>query len=271
MQICGAMQDGLQTGLRAGLKQRGAPFVGRFIGKLLVDAAPAALASLVGGFLFTQYQYGRPPQPTTVQITPASAEMMQLLRDEHTAIVDYLRAQVSSEKNRQAVENQEDAVAVADARATAEAKAAAVAAAESKAAADAKATADAKIAADAKALAAAATRRLSVAAIAAPTAPKPARTKPAAMPAPTTVAMTTHEPMVIASADAATAPPSDRLARDPDSLLAKTLDLKDHVVAATKNVVSAIGEFPGWIADRITPSSQPAVPAPAPAPRQFAS
>ena len=111
MQICGAMQDGLQAGLRTGLKQRGAPFIGRFIGKLLVDAAPAALASLVGGFLFTQYQYGRPPQPTTVQIAPASAEMMELLRDEHTAIVDYLRAQVSSEKNRQAAENQEDATA----------------------------------------------------------------------------------------------------------------------------------------------------------------
>ncbi len=36
--------------------------------------------------------------------------------------------------------------------------------------------------------------------------------------------------------------PADRLARDPNSLLAKTLDLKDHVVAATRHVVSAIGE-----------------------------
>ena len=43
---------------------------------------------------------------------PASAEMMQLVRDEHAVIIDYLKAQMAAEKNRHAAED----AAVADAR-----------------------------------------------------------------------------------------------------------------------------------------------------------
>ena len=53
----------------------------------------------------------------------------------------------------------------------------------------------------------------------------------------------------------------DRLARDPDSLLAKTLDLKDHVVAATKQAVAALGDMFASVGEHIGGST--------PAARQF--
>ena len=45
--------------------------------------------------------------------------------------------------------------------------------------------------------------------------------------------------------------PAERLTRDPDSLLAKTLDLKDHVVAATKQAVAALGDMFASVGERI--------------------
>jgi hypothetical protein len=38
-------------------------------------------------------------------------------------------------------------------------------------------------------------------------------------------------------------------ARDPDSFLAKTIDLKDHVVAATQRMVTTIGSIPSWLGE----------------------
>jgi len=235
MQNCGVIQSGL--------KLQGAPIVGRFVTKLIVDVLPAALASLIGGFLFTQYQSARPAveHPVAAQVAPASTEMMQLLRDEHSVILDYLKTERTAEKNRIAADAQDDARAVADAKA------------------DAQATADAKAVADARALAAAAVRRIALAAKAA--APHP---KTPAMAVALTSPATTHEPLVIAQADL-TAPADATTARDPNSLMARTIDLKDHVVAATRNVVSAIGDIPTWIAGRITNSNAQ------PAPRQLSA
>ena len=49
---------------------------------------------------------------------------------------------------------------------------------------------------------------------------------------------------MIAQADPSqNAQPSDRLASDPDSLLGKALDMKDHVVAGARRAVSAIGDM----------------------------
>ena len=102
---------------QGGVRRRGAPLLGRFIAKL-VDVLPTALASLIGGFLFTQYQAGyRPaPQPAAEQAAPASAEMLQLVRDEHAMIFDYIKAQTAAEKSRNAAEDKEDARAVAEAK-----------------------------------------------------------------------------------------------------------------------------------------------------------
>ena len=89
------------------------------------------------------------------------------------------------------------------------------------------------------------------------------RAKPVSAPATAAPA-----PLVIAQAEP-NAPQNDvsastnRLASDPDSLLAKTLDLKDHVVAATKQAVNALGDMFASVGERISGSP--------PSPRQFSS
>ena len=70
----------------------------RLVDKIVKDALPAGLASILGGLLLTHFQIDRVPQPTTVKVTQASPEMMQLLRDEHGMIIDFVEEQVASEK-----------------------------------------------------------------------------------------------------------------------------------------------------------------------------
>ncbi len=222
------------------------PLLARFLGKFVLDILPAALASVIGGFLFTQYQFGHAAasRPATEQVTPASAEMIQMVRDEHAMLIDYLRAQRTAEKNRLAAEDAAKASAEADA----------------KAAADAQAMAE-------KAKAEAAARH--IAALAATAKPAAARPKPpVAVAVAAAPATAPHAPLVIAQAEQSNdAAPSDRLARDPDSLLAKTLDLKDHVVDTTRHVVSAIGDVFASIGGHLTGTNSDA----GAAPRQFSS
>ena len=218
------------------------PFLARFVGKFVLDILPAALASVIGGFLFTQYQLGRAAPPPAEQMSPASAEVLALVRDEHEAIIGYLKSQMAAEKSRLAVQDAETARAVADAKAAQENEAHDKALAEQNAA-------EIKLAAAAPAhhLAAVTSAKVAV--------PRP---KPAAAPNPvvaTQVAMVQSE-----QNPQQNAAPADRLARDPDSLLAKTLDLKDHVVAATKQAVAALGDMFASVGERIggsAPSARP--------------
>jgi hypothetical protein len=223
------------------------PLLARFVGKFTLDILPAALASVIGGFLFTQYQLGRAAAPApTEQISPASAEALALVREEHDAIVGYLKSQMVAEKNRLAEQDAETARAVADAKAAQEN------AAQEKALAEQNAV-------DIKLSAAAPARHVAVATSSAKIALP--RTKPTAAPipvVPTQVAMAQNEQNPQASAA-----PADRLARDPDSLLAKTLDLKDHVVAVTRQAVSALGDMFASVGERIGGSP--------PSPRPFSS
>src|SRR5271155_3438041 len=191
----------------------------RVFGKLVRDVLPGALASLIGTVLIAQYQFAHQaaPHPVTEQIAPASAETMARLRDEHAMIMDYLQTQMVAEQSRDVAED----------------------AATARAAADAK-LANARLAAEVLAQLGATT------AVAKPAAP---HIKTAAI-----VAAVPQAPLVIAqmqpdqNTDVAQ---NDRLASDPNSLLAKTLDIKDHVVAATRHIVSAIGDVFGSIGDRI--------------------
>ena len=91
-----------------------APLLKRFVGKLVVDILPATFVSVLGGVIIAQYQlnHAAASHPPTEQVVPASAEMMQLVRDEHAVIIDYLKTQMAAEKNRHAAED----AAVADAR-----------------------------------------------------------------------------------------------------------------------------------------------------------
>src|SRR5262249_9469642 len=215
------------------------PLLARFGSKLVPDIWPAAWASVMGGFLSTHFQIGGMLWPRGAeQATPVSAEVLALVRDEHDAIIGYLKSQMTAEKNRLAAQDAETARAVADAKAEKE-----------KAVADL-ATAETRLA-EVK-LASTAAGRSAPAPVPQPKLAPP-RTKPA------TAAASGRAPLVIAQAgqqagqaaeqnDAA--PASDRLARDPDSLLAKTLDLKDQVVAATRNAVAAIGDVFASVGDR---------------------
>ena len=89
------------------------------------------------------------------------------------------------------------------------------------------------------------------------------RAKPVSAPATAAPA-----PLVIAQAEP-NAPQNDvsastnRLASDPDSLLAKTLDLKDTVVAATRRAAAAIGDVFTSVGERISGAT--------PSTRQFSS
>ena len=189
------------------------PFLARFAGKFVLDIMPTALASVIGGFLFTQYHFGHPPvpHPALEQVTPASAEMMALVRDEHAVIVDYLKSQMAAEKTRQAAQTADAGSQTAEIKRD-----------------------------DATVAAVAPQRRLVVAGAA--TKPAASHTKPLPV-----VAEAPHAPLVIAMAETNANPggdaaPADRFARDPNSLLAKTLDLKDHVVNATRHVVGVISD-----------------------------
>jgi hypothetical protein len=232
--------------LPAGLSVRHeAPLFKRLLSKLVVDVLPATVVSAIGGFIITQYQFSHVQQrPATVQVVPASAEMMQMVRDEHAIIIDYLKAQRAEEKSRNAAADE------ADARAAADAHAATVAPATAEAAA-----------------------------VLPPARPVPTvvaakpvtRAKVAAAPA----ALPPHAPLVIAQADApaAATPIANAPAEQPKSLLTRTIEIKDHVVGATLHAVSAIGGIPSWIAslgDHGSSGDAPPPPA-APAPRQFTS
>src|SRR4029077_872177 len=96
--------------------RRQIPLLGRFASKFMLDILPAALASVIGGFLFTQYQFGRTasPRPALEQISPASAEVLALVPDEHAAIISYLDLQMAAEKTRLDAQDAETARAVAD-------------------------------------------------------------------------------------------------------------------------------------------------------------
>lgn len=203
------------------------PLLLRFLSKLVFEIFPAALASVVGGILFTHYQigYGAAPKPAVEQAAPAPAEMVQLLRDEHAAIVDFLKAQTAAEKSRLAAEDE------ASARSVAEAKAALAA------------TAAAAAAAAVPTPAIAASRRPELAGALAKSAVNRGRAPTQV----TTTAAAPHAPLVIAQVEQGS---GATRAAQPDSFLAKTLEIKDRVVDATMHVIDTLGSIPSMIASR---------------------
>jgi hypothetical protein len=191
------------------------PLLSRFLTRLIHDVLPAALASVIGGFLFTHFQLGQPMPAAVSHAGAAPAEMMDMLRDEHGLIVNFLNAQLATEKRHLADED-------SDARAAA-------------AAASAQRTA-----------------------VAATTRPAPQRAKPPAatgisaisVPPPLATAHMQQNAAVVEGANEAGKP----VAHNDDTIVAKTVGIKDHVVAVTRRVVSAIGGIPSWfgaIGDRI--------------------
>jgi hypothetical protein len=197
----------------------------RLFDKIVHDALPAGLASILGGLLLTHFNIDRMPQPMTVKVTQASPEMMQLLRDEHGLMLDFAKEQVASEKSRGAADPGERS----DATEAPGAPAAQVA----------------------------------------PTPPLPRPMPVVALAAPKAAASRSKPPITSASMPSAAAPQPPAPASQPapqaaahtdDSLLAKTIGIKDHVVSATQRAVSAtIGVIPTWfgsLGDRISGDGQ---------------
>ena len=73
------------------LMQRKHFFLFGSITKLVPGLLVAAIACLVGGILFSHYAYLSVTTPTIGIATPADAEMMRMVRDEHELISRYLR------------------------------------------------------------------------------------------------------------------------------------------------------------------------------------
>jgi len=201
---------------------RAVPLPLRFLGKLVLEVLPAALASVIGGFLFAHSQFGQPAlhQPEAGQGGPASAEMVHLVHEEHDLIQQFLEAQQAAQKSRLTADNAADARAAAEARmAEAARRHAALLAAEAK-----------RVPARAKTTVAS------------------AQSLPAPAVAPLVVARA--EPVAQAPALVNAAPVLIAVPEHP-SLVARTLAIPGHVVSVTLHAVAAIGGIPSWLGHRI--------------------
>jgi len=111
------------------------PFLGRLFTKLFCEFLPAAAVSLVGAALLNHYSRAPSPTPPTAVTDTATAEMLQMARDEHTRIVVLMEkreAALEAADRRQAAE--QAAIAAAQKAKAAQAKAAALASAAETAA-----------------------------------------------------------------------------------------------------------------------------------------
>ena len=210
---------------------RTVPLLARFFSKLVLDILPAALASVIDGLLFTHFDWSQVPfdlsqvwatAPAVERAAPASPEMMQLVRDEHAAVLSYVKAQVAAERNRLAAEDAAAAKAASEARSIAPAPGgAAVAAVEAKPLAPA--------------------AQPVVQPLAQPLAQEPA---PPVAPV-TAAAPTPQAPLMIAQAERGEGIEPASYQQAP--LVAATVNIKDHVVATTQHAFTLIGGIPSWI------------------------
>jgi hypothetical protein len=211
MQHCGTMD-------RSAVRPKAAPLFARLLSKLVLEVLPASLASVIGAVLLAHYQFGHPAAVTggmAAAPVAASPEMLQLVRDEHDLIRNFLLAQRATQANRYAAA---DAQPAQSAQVAADAERAAVAARPAVNAAPAKTPAPRARTAATASLAAAA-----------PIAAAPAPQALAGLP----------------NGAVAPAMPEHR------SLMARILSVKDHVVSAPLHAVMAIGGIPSWIGHRL--------------------
>lgn len=236
----------MQRNIAASMKSGEAPLLVRLGGKLVLEVLPAALASAIGAFLFAQYQFNRVPAAaqtvTPAVAVPASAEMLQVVREEHAMICDFLTAQRTAEQSHDAAADAADAQA-ADAQATADA------------------TTPAKMPQQVALLPSAAkaqaphSRTIAAAALPAITVTG-ARPVPAAMPTVVASAQPVATALVVTPTSAGSvAQPNAGLWPAPPppahpSIVAETLAVPGHVVSVTLHAVMAIGGIPSWFGHR---------------------
>ena len=232
------MQHGATTD-RSAISAKAAPLFARLLSKLVLEVLPASLASVIGAALLAHYQFGHPSAAAgaVVAVAPAAAspEMLQLVRDEHDLIRNFIVAQQSAQAQRYAAADaqpMQSATPAQSVQADADAEIAAAIARHAASAVPTKTPA----------------RRLKVAAIA----PLPASPAPATLPLPATamsaVAPAPQAAPVLAGLQNSAvplAPPEQR------SLMARILAMKDHVVRAPLHAVMTVGGIPSWIGHRL--------------------
>lgn len=199
----------------------GVPLPVRVLGKLVLEVLPATLASVIGAFLFAYSQFGHAALPAApevpAQAAPASAEMVQLVREEHTLVRDFLRAQQQEAARR----------------------------AQAADAADARAMADATLAA------VAGQREATLVAATRPVPHTPLSVVAAAAPIGPSMATAQLPPLVIAGVQAdSSVPPAEPQPANP-SLLRRTLAVPGRAVAMTLRAVMGLGGIPSWIGRRV--------------------
>jgi hypothetical protein len=231
----------------------------RLGGKLVLEVLPAALASAIGAFLFAQYQFDRsaPAAHVTPAVAvPASAEMLQLVREEHALIRDFLTAQRTAEQNRTLAANAADAQA--DPTADAKLAAAVPQPAELPSAAKAVSRHDRTLVAAAgmPQSAAAALPPIVIAGARPVRVATPGRVA-AAQPAATAPVVAPRDMGAPAQTDASLWPSAPPPAQP--SIVAATLAVPGHVVSVTLHAVMAIGGIPSWIGHRFGDDDMSAV------------
>ena len=218
---------------RSAVPAKAAPLFARLASKLVLEVLPASLASVIGAALLAHYQFGHAAMPAggvAVATAPASPEMLQLVRDEHDLIRNFLLAQQAAQASRYA---KAEAPAAAPSAQDAADTALVVAALRRTAnVAPAKAPAP----------------RVNVAAIAPAPAPAPQAKAPAPAAALVAIAPAAQEPAAVAGLQNSAAPPADPEHR---SLMARLLSVKDHVVRAPLHAVMTIGGIPSWLGHRL--------------------
>lgn len=112
MQHCGTID-------RSAIPAKAAPLFARLLSKLVLEVLPASLASVIGAALLAHYQFGHPAMPTggvaVVAQAPASPEMLQLVRDEHDLIRNFLVTQQAAQTGHHAAADAQPAPATVDA------------------------------------------------------------------------------------------------------------------------------------------------------------
>jgi hypothetical protein len=199
------------------------PHLVRLLGKLVLEVLPAALASIIGGLLFAHYQFSRPAiaPAAAAGASPASPEMVQLVRDEHALLRQFLAAQEAAQKRQIAADAQE---------------------ARAGTAANLLAAKSPPVLAEAKPTP---TRHRTASAA---TAPLAITAAPAPGPAPVVIARAQQIPD-----PAPVVGPAPAAARQHDepALIADTRAVKDQMVGAALHAVKAIGGLPFWLGRRL--------------------
>jgi hypothetical protein len=91
------------------------PSLSRFYSKLFYELLPAAIASAVGGMVLNHYTKAPTATPPVAIVSPASTELLQMVRDEHAVFVDYLKKNAETRQQAElAAEQDAKRVSVAE-------------------------------------------------------------------------------------------------------------------------------------------------------------